>query len=196
MQDEYPEEGEYGQQPIGDEMYPVSNQEQLGQDILRTFARTADPDSIVFKKVKRQVPVFGKKTILDEDGKPKQIEYIEKMKWIEWEVPVKIQPKYRELITDDIARSFLDDNDLALYRDILNYCKMIKSFGDRYEYDLSTHFNNWRDEAMTLIVSSGAYKGQRVKLAKSNVTETSYRANMFQNVGEQKQEKKKLLGVI
>lgn len=174
---------------------PIMNDQQLGQDILKTFARTADSSRIEFIKVKRKVPILENKKVLDKEGKEVSADVI--TGWVEqaWEIPIRSQPDYRELITDDISRSFLSETELFLYRDLVTYCKQIKSFAQRYNLDLKTHHNNMVDETMALIVSSGSRDGQRVKLAKSNYAETIHKSDTIQRLQGQEQ-KKRFLGII
>jgi len=182
--------------PVENETIPVSTDQQLGQDILRTFARISDPNMIKFKKIRKRVPVFATKTITTKGGRDKAIEYIDKWEVKEWEIPIIVQPKYHELITDDMSRAFLNETDLGVCRDVAAYCQMIKSFADRYDLDLALHHNNFVDENNYLVVSSGAYKGKRVELAKTNRIESSYRADTIQMLGQQPQKKKDLLSKL
>lgn len=165
--------------------FPITNEEQLGQDILKTFARTSDPNTIIHKKVRKMVPVFSTKTVLNKKGKEIDVEYLEGYEIKEWTIPITIQPKYHDLITDDIARAFFSDGDLEVFRIVSSYCKTIKSFADRYGLDLSLHYNNMADENNILSVSSGAYKGKRVQLAKTNIAESSSRQNLIQSFEQQ-----------
>jgi len=192
MAEKYEGEESY-RKPYESEMTPVTNDQQLGQDILRTFARISDPPIIEIRKVTRDSPVFDVKTIVDADGTEKQVEYIAGFERKTWEYPILIQPKYHELITDDISRAFLSDGDLEVARCIASYCKAVKSFADRYELDLSVNHNNFVDDALYLIVSSGASRGKRVQLAKTNIAEQTYRASSIQEVGELKKKKKGFL---
>lgn len=178
------------QKPVEQEMYPVTNQEQLGQDILRTFARISDPDMIQFKKIRKTYPMLKKKTIKDKNGKAKEIEYV-KEETREYEIPIKVQSEYHELITDDIARAFLSPDDFFLYLDNGDYCQAIKSFATRYDLSLAAHHNRMADMTNQMVVASGAVNGQRVKIAKSNIAETTYRANTLQTLQQGQQKKKK-----
>jgi hypothetical protein len=194
-EEEYPEEEESYRKAAENEMIPVTNDQQLGQDILRTFARISDTDSIVYKKIRRKTPVFAKKTIQNGESK-REVEYISRWEEVEWEIPIKVQPKYHELITDDISRAFLNDTDLSLARDYSSYCQMVKSFANRYGLDLSKHYNNFVDDNNYMVVSSGAYKGKRVELAKTNRIESSYRADSVQMIGQKPKQKKGIIGKL
>ena len=66
---------------------------------------------------------------------------------------------------------------------------MVKAFSQRYELDLALHYNNFADENHLLVVSSGAYKGKRVQLAKTSIAETSMRQSSFQTIGQEKKKK-------
>lgn len=182
-----------------DDSIPISSDQQLGQSILRTFARISDPDEIIEKKISRKVPVISIKTVLDKNGNEKQVEYISGWETKTWTEPRRVQPKYHELITDDNSRAFLNDLDLALSRDVVAYCIQIHSFARRYDLDLSLHHNNFADENNFMIVSSGAYKGKRVELAKTSRVESSYRADTTQLLKQspiEKQKKKGFFGRI
>ena len=183
------EDEEIARRPFEPSNMPVGSMEQLGQDILRTFARVSDPNVVEYKKVRRRVPIFSTKTVLDKNGNERTVEYIERWDMQEWELPIVVQPKYHELISDDISRAFLSDGDLEVYRSTASYCKMVKSFSERYELDLSLHYNNFADENHLLVVSSGAYKGKRVQLAKTSIAETSMRQSSFQTIGQEKKKK-------
>jgi hypothetical protein len=165
----------YDQVPI-----PVGSEYQLGQAILKTHARVSDPPTIETKVIRRKVPVFGIKTVLTASGKEKDVEFIERWEIQEWRIPILKQPKYHEAITDDISTGFLNDGDLEVARTIIAYCAAVKSFADRYNLDLALHHNNLIDEAMYLIVTSGAWRGKRVKLAKTNMAEQSLRQSISQ----------------
>jgi hypothetical protein len=185
-------EEENYQTPLQPEMYPVTNQEQLGQDILRTFARISDPDSIQFKKIKKAYPVLKKKIIKDGKGKEKETEYIEE-ELREYDIPIRVQSEYHELITDDIARAFLSSDDFFLYLDNGDYCQAVKSFAKRYGLNLSLHHNRMADMTNQLVVASGAVNGQRVTLAKANIVDTTYKATQTLQQGVQRKKKKGFL---
>lgn len=198
-QEEYFEEGEPQtyKKPYESVPFPVTSDQQLGQEILRTFARVSDPPVIVMRKIRKRVPVFDTKTVTDEKGKERDLEYIEKWEIQEWEFPILVQPKYHELITDDISRGFLNEGDLEVARTMASYCDGVKSFADRYGLDLSLHHNNMVDEIQYLVVSSGAFQGKRVQLAKTNIAEQTYRQSTYQMTEEGKRRKKGLIdGII
>jgi len=184
--------------PVEDEMIPVTNDQQLGQDILRTFARISDPDTIQWMQMKIQVPILKKKEVIGEDGKKQMVEVIGGWKVVDWKEPIRVQPEYHELITDDVSRAFLDDDDLSIYRANASYCKTLKSFAVRYELNLAIHHNNFADENCLLLVSSGAHKGKRVQLAKTNLIETNYKQDVSQIMEQRppQQKKKGLLGSL
>ena len=193
-QREQREEKVYRRQAETD-MYPVSNQEQLGQDILRTTARFSDPDMIEYRTIKMTVPKLEKKNVLDEKGKEVEVEVIVGYEEKEWKEPIRVQSKYHEPITDDISRAFLSFEDYMLYQDNISYCLMIKSFANRYGLDLAIHYNNVIDDNNTMVVGSGAVKGRRVMIAKSNIAETSYKESIMQQT-QPEGKKKKFLGII
>lgn len=176
--------------PYESESFPISNDQQLGQDILRTFARMSDPPIIEMRKVRKRVPKLVIMEVKGEDGRMRNVPCI--VGWVEkeWEFPILIQPKYHELITDDLSRGFLSEGDLEVARTVASYCNAVKSFSDRYDLDLSLHHNSWVGENNYLIISSGAFKGKRVQLAKTNIAEQSYRSDMTQSIGEIKKKKK------
>jgi len=190
-QDRFIEKEEDFKRPVEQDNIPVTNQEQLGQVILQTIARTSDANEIVFKRVRKPFPIIEKAIVTDQDGQEVEIEKIVGWEEKTWEIPIEIQPKYREMITDDIAKAFLTFDDLVIYRDYVMYCKMVKSFSDRYGEDLSPHHNNMRDEAMALVVSSGALDGQRVQLAKSSIIKTDSKETLSRFLQDGPQKKKK-----
>ena len=196
MNDErYDEDTQY-QRPAEDGMYPVASQEQLGQDILRTFARISDPDMIEFKKIKKKVPVLKKKIVKDENGEERELEYSE-WEYQEWEIPIKIQPKFHEIITDDISRAFLPVDDYNIYLDVVGYCLTVKSFSKRYDLEgLALHYNNMVDELNAMVAASGSVKGQRVTLAKANIANTTYRAETTQAIEQRMGSQKKRQGPL
>ncbi len=173
-------EPENFKQPYEQSMIPVGSEFQLGQAILKTFARVSDPPTIETKIIRRRVPVFGIKTVLTKTGQEKDVEFIEHWETKEWRIPILKQPKYHEAITDDLSRGFLNDGDLEVARTLVAYCAAVKSFADRYNLDLSLHHNNIIDEVQYLIISSGAWRGKRVKLAKTNMAEQSLRQSISQ----------------
>jgi len=177
---------------------PVTNQEQLGQFILQTTARISDPDMIEFRTIKKKFPVVETKTILNERGKETEVEVVTGYEDHEWEVPVRVQSEYHEMISDDIAKAFLSPTDYILYQDTVDYCLMIRSFAKRYDLNLAIHFNNFVDGLNAKVAASGAVKGRRVMIAKSNIAETTYREeNMrLEDMRNRDKKKKKLFGVI
>jgi len=180
--------------PWADDAMPISNDTALGQWILKTFARCSDPPRLFVRKIKRRVPIIGTATVVDDKGKTKETNYIREWREETWESePMLIQPKYHEHITDDMSRAFLSEGDLEVCRTSSGYCKAVKSFAERYGLDLSLHHNNMVDDMHYLIVSSGAFKGKRVQLAKTNIAETSYRANMMQQVSQEEKKKRGML---
>ncbi len=194
--DEEQEQEEYIK-PYEQDHIPVTSDQQLGQDILRTSARVSDPPLIKMQKVRRKVPVFGVKTILLKDGSTKDVEFIEAWEMQEWDIPIKVQPEYHELITDDIARAFLSREDYWIYLDIGEYCQTVRSFAKRYDLDLALHHNHWVDGCNQMVVGSGAVGGQRVKIAKANLSETTYKADTFQIMQQKKDNtRKKVLGIF
>ncbi len=189
QQDEILAEEPLQRKPYEDEMIPVTNDQQLGQDILRTFARISDPPMIVMRKVRRKVPIIDKKTILHK-GKEREVECITGWEEKQWDFPILVQPKYHEQITDDISRAFLSEGDLEVWRSSASYSNAIKSFAERYDLNLSLHHNSFVDENLMLVVSSGAFRGKRVNLAKTNLLEQTYRATSMQQVGQISKKKK------
>ena len=191
QEEEYFEEGEPRStyRPYESESLPATTAELLGQSILETFARISDPPMIEDKKIRKKIPVILTRTIKDKNGEEKTIEYIDHWEIKEWSFPILVQPKYHELITNDLPRGFLSEGDLEVARNNATYCMMVKSFAERYDLDLSLHHNKWIGETNYLIVSSGAFKGKKVQLAKTNIAETSYRADSVQTIGQARKKK-------
>ena len=82
------------------------------------------------------------KTVLDkESGEQVEVEALIGWEEKEIEVPIRKQLEYKELITDDISRTFLSKDDFDLYLDIGTYCETVRSFAKRYELNLSEHHN-------------------------------------------------------
>ncbi|KKK87857.1 hypothetical protein LCGC14_2749040, partial [marine sediment metagenome] len=57
------EDAELYKQIVKASQSPVTSKEQLGQILLKTFHRTADPDTIEYKKVKHLFPKIVKKIV-------------------------------------------------------------------------------------------------------------------------------------
>lgn len=184
------EEQEY-QKVQEDKAPPIVSEPQLAVNILKTHARTSNPNTIHMKIIRQRVPVFGTQQIKDKNGNIKDVPFVERYKIEEWKIPILIQPKYHELITDDLSKAFLSEGDLEVSRTNMTYCKLIQSFADRYEIDLSMHHNNFVDETNYLVVSSGAFKGKRVMLAKTNIAEQTTRQTLNQFMTQQDKDKKK-----
>lgn len=191
QQDEFFEEGEPRStyRPYESESIPATTAELLGQSILEVFAKTSDPPMIEVRKMRKKIPVILTRTIKNGNGEERLVEYIDHWEVKEWEFPILVQPKYHELITGDISRGFLSEGDLEVARNNATYCMTVKSFANRYDLNLATHHNKWIGETNYLIVSSGAFKGKKVQLAKTNIAETSYRADQTQTIGQQKKGK-------
>lgn len=152
---------------------PVTSKEQLGQILLKTYHRTSDPDHIEYKKIKHLFPKIEKKIVLDEET-GEQVEVEALTGWVEkeLEIPIRKQSEYKELITDDIARAFLTTEDFDLYLDFGTYCETVRSFAQRYELNLSKHYNHMANEIAMMVVGSGAVEGQRPILAKTDIAKT------------------------
>ncbi len=168
---------------------PVTSKEQLGQILLKTHHRTADPDVIEFKKIKHLFPKIEKKIVMDADS-GEQVEVEALVGWEEKtiEVPIRKQSEYLELISDDISTAFLSKDDFDLYLDIGTYCETVRSFGKRYELNLSPHHNHMVNERAMMVVGSGAVEGQRAVLAKTDIAKTvqGYEIQKIQQNSEKK----------
>jgi len=184
--------------PYEDESTPATSDTLLGQLLLQTYARVSDPDMVEFRKIRSRFPKIGTKTVIDEDGTEKEVNYITEWVMEEYEIPIRVQPKYHEIITDDIARAFLEKNEFYLYLDNGSYCQSVRSFAKRYEVDLSLHHNHIVDDISLMVVGSGSIEGQRPTLAKTNIAKTISKQDSFsmmeQRMGAAK--KKKFLGLI
>lgn len=156
-----------------DSMPPVINSEQLGQDILRVFTRTAEPSTVKVYTVKKKVPVLEKKNVYDEATKQMvEVEALTGWRDEEVDIPIEAPPEYAELINQDIARAFLSVDDYDLYLDNGNYCLSLLSFCHRYKLKLKKHFNHFAFMNHMMVVGSGAVEGQRVTLAKTDIAKT------------------------
>lgn len=197
-EEEYFEEGEPRStyRPYESESIPATTAELLGQSILETFARISDPPMIEVRKMRKKIPVILTRTIKNGEKEEKVVEYIDHWEVKEWEFPILVQPKYHELITNDLPRGFLSEGDLEVARNNATYCMTVKSFANRYDLDLATHHNKWIGETNYLIVSSGAFKGKKVQLAKTNIAETSYRADSIQTIGQARKKKNFIESII
>ena len=173
---------------IQDTMPPIVNRDQLGQLLLKVYAKLSDPDQIKVQKIEYNSAIIEKQTVLNEYGEQVEVGVLKGFKKKVIEVPVRIPPKYRELITGDIATAFLSYDDYDLYLDNGNYCQTVKSFADRYDLDLSLHHNHYVGMTNQMVVGSGAVEGQRPTLAKTDIAKTISRADSVQTL-QQKAEK-------
>ena len=152
---------------------PVTSKEQLGQILLKTFHRTADPDTIEYKKIKHLFPKIERKLVIDEkSGDKVEVDALVGWEEKEIEIPIRKQSEYREFISDDISRAFLHASDFELYQDIGSYCETIRSFAKRYGLNLSKHHNHMVNETAIMVAGSGAVEGQRPILAKTDIAKT------------------------
>ena len=169
---------------------PVTSKEQLGQILLKTFHRTADPDTIEYQKIKHLFPTIVKKLVMDEaSGETVEVDALVGWEEKELEIPIRKQSEYKELITDDIARAFLHKDDFDLFLDWGTYCETVRSFAKRYGLNLSEHHNHVVNETALMIVGSGAVEGQRPILAKTDIAKNvqGYEAiNALKNNPEKK----------
>ncbi|KKN17185.1 hypothetical protein LCGC14_0968400 [marine sediment metagenome] len=167
------EDAELYKQIVKSTQSPVTSKEQLGQILLKTFHRVADPDTIEYKKVKHLFPKIVKKIVLDDDsGEEVEVEALVGWEEKEIEIPIRKQSEYKELITDDIARAFLSQDDFNLYLDMGTYCETVRSFAKRYDLNLSEHHNHIVNETALMIAGSGAVEGQRPILAKTDIAKS------------------------
>ncbi len=167
------EDAELYKQIVKSTQSPVTSKEQLGQILLKTFHRVADPDTIEYKKVKHLFPKIETKTVVDEEsGEQVEVEALVGWEEKEIEIPIRKQSEYKELITDDISRAFLSKDDFDLYLDMGTYCETVRSFAKRYELNLSEHHNHMVNETAMMIAGSGAVEGQRPILAKTDIAKT------------------------
>ena len=175
---------------------PVSSKEQLGQELLRTFARISDPDQIVFRTVIRKIPILKRKMVLDETGEQIEVETLIGWKKKKFEIPILTPPKYRELITDDIARAFLSKMDFDLYLDNGEYCQSIRSFSKRYGLDLALHHNHFVGTTNLLVCGSGAVEGQRPTLAKTDIAKAISQQNSVQEIQDKAKKNKGFMNTV
>ena len=98
------DDNDFYQEVSRDESKPIRSKEQLGASLLETFSRTADPDTIDYKKVKHKFPIIKFQRALNpetgqmEDDCPVITGYEVK----EILIPIRKPSEYKELITDDI----------------------------------------------------------------------------------------------
>ncbi len=167
------EDDELVKQIVKASQSPVTSKEQLGQILLKTFHRTAGPDTIEYQKIKHLFPKIEERDVLDEkSGEMVQVGVLVGWEEKELEVPIRKQSEYKELITDDIARAFLHKEDFDLYQDWGTYCETIRSFAKRYDLNLSEHHNHVVNETALMIAGSGAVEGQRPILAKTDIAKS------------------------
>lgn len=176
------------QSPFGrnvqDTTPPIVNRDQLGQLLLKTYARLSDPDQIKVQKIEYNSAIIEKKMVLNEYGEQVEVGVLKGFKKKVIEVPIRIPPKYRELITGDIATAFLSYDDYDLYLDNGNYCQTVKSFADRYDLDLSLHHNHFVGMTNLMVVGSGAVEGQRPTLAKTDIAKSISKSDSIQTLQE------------
>ena len=89
---------------------PVYSQPQIAKEHLKVTSKISD-------KVAVHVPIEA-----DKNGKPTKFR-------IEW------KPKYKELLTDDMAKSFLADSEKKVAKQIEDCCITIKAFANSNELD-------------------------------------------------------------
>lgn len=184
------EDAELYKQILKNTQAPVTSKEQLGQALLKTYHRTADPDYIEYKKIKHLFPKIEKKIVIDqESGEQVEVEALVGWEEKEIEIPIRKQAEYKELITDDISRAFLSKDDFDLYLDLGTYCETVHSFAKRYGLNLSEHHNHVVNETAMMIAGSGAVEGQRPVLAKTDIAKSVQGYEAIQSF-KQKQEKK------
>lgn len=187
--DDYDPYTEYSE-PSTVHSVPITSKEQLGQEILRTYTSLSDPETIKTKVVFRTLPILARKIVLDEKGNEVEVEYIKSWEKHKFKIPVRVPPKYRDLISDDLSRAFLSKDDYDLYLDIANYCQQVRSFAKRYSMDLSPHYDSFFTMLYLMICGSGAVEGQRITLAKTDIAKSLTRGESIQEIQARAEKKK------
>lgn len=177
-------------EPSSMHQVPITSKEQLGQEILRTYTRLSDPETIATKIVFKTLPILARKIVQDEKGNEVEIEYIKGWEKRKFEIPIRVPPKYRDLISDDLSRAFLSKDDYDLYLDIANYCQQVRSFAKRYDMDLSPHYDSFFTMLYLMICGSGAVEGQRITLAKTDIAKTLTRGESIQEIQARAEKRK------
>ena len=129
---------------------PVYSQPQIAKEHLKVTSKISD-------KVPVHVPIET-----DAEGKPTKYR-------IEW------RPKYKELLTDDIAKAFLSDSEKKVAKQIEDCCITIKAFANSNELSLVMIYDSFAEYHAAIINTSRAHKGKSAYLSQSMFIEQKVR---------------------
>lgn len=127
---------------------PVYSQPQIAKEHLKVSSKISDKEPI-------SIPIRT-------DGKGKVLEYR-----IEW------RPKYKELLTNDIAKAFLNDGEKRVAKQIESCCISIKAFADSNKFKLKGIYDSFADYHSAILNTSRAHKGKSAYLSQTMYNESS-----------------------